>query len=602
MTTVQGSAVGESDLPLVHRAFELQAQAAPCQTAIVNAAGGQVQYGELSERSSLLARRLLALGVRPDDCVAVYMDRSVELIVSMLAILEAGGCYVPIDVTYPRERAAAMLRNAQPRVLIADAPIPEGLSSPGLIVIQPRGDGPERAASAEGGAGPEHLAYVIYTSGSTGSPKGVAMTHRGLSRLIEWQIDDGPKGLTTLQFTPICFDVTFQEVFSTLCSGGTLVLVSDAVRRDPEQFLETIERQSIARLFLPYTALQRLANTAVRTGRVPRTLRHVITAGEPLVLTDAIARFFTALPSCRLDNQYGPTETHLVTRHTLDRDRSRWPSLPPIGAAPRGVHLYCLDAKLRPVPNGEDGELYVGGEGLARGYLNDPQLTDDRFVPDPFGSTPGARMYRTGDRGRIGIDGTAEFLGRADDQIKVRGFRVEPGEIEWTLAGHPSVREAAVGLRQIAEGVSALVGYIVMDGRTVSASELASYVRERLPEFMVPSRFVFLDSLPQTPTGKVDRRRLASEVELPPLAPLQPADGPSFTATVRGSGRVLEARRVRLDDDFFDVGGDSLLAPGSSASSASPWGSRSVVHAARGQHRSWNCGEPGSALAECACG
>lgn len=546
----------------VQDAVRQQAQLRPAEPALVDEAGRSLTYGELNRRSAQLAQRLRGLGVRPDDRVAVWMDRSFELIVSLLAVLEAGAAYVPVDNSYPAERVAFMLENSGARVCITDRDVPREIADRGLTVVNPAHDPSALAVDdvPPPCLGPENLAYVIYTSGSTGSPKGVAMSHRGLTRLIRWQVGDGPPGLCTLQFTPICFDVTFQEVFSTLCTGGALVLVPDALRRDPERLLATLDERSVERLFLPYVALQQLALAATRIGFVPRTLRHVITAGERLIVTEAIRDLFAALPECRLDNQYGPTETHLVTRWTLGRDVEGWPSLPPIGEPAAGVTLHNLDAQLAPVPAGEPGELYVSGDGLARGYLNAPALTAERFISNPFGSEAGARMYKTGDVVRLLGDGAAVFVGRSDDQIKVRGYRIEPGEVELVLAGYPGVAQAAVGLRALAGGVSPLVGYVVTDGSAVTASDLSKYMRARLPDYMVPSRFFFLDALPLTRTGKTDRR-LLSEVELPAPAGESPARGESLAAIVSDIWeRVLGHNEFEPDDDFFDVGGDSLLA------------------------------------------
>ncbi len=557
-------AVSHLGYNFVQEAVRQQAKLWPDKSALIDEAGRQLTYGELNQSSANLARQLHSLGVRPDDRVAVWMDRSIELIVSMLAVFEAGGAYVPIDTSYPKDRVAVMLRNSGAAVLITDMDIPSDIARPGLKIIKPTSadavDDDNDNAPLETHLDPDNLAYVIYTSGSTGVPKGVAMSHRGLTRLIRWQIGDAPPALSTLQFTPICFDVTFQEVFSTLCTGGTLLLISDDLRRDPERLLVAIKERAIERLFLPYVALQQLAKAHGRLGVVPQSLRHVITAGERLIVTEAITDFFRALPDCRLDNQYGPTEAHLVTRLTLDSNRANWPGLPPIGVAAEGVTLYNLDDNLAPVPSGEPGELYVCGDGLARGYLNAPGLTAERFLPDPFSTEKGARMYKTGDVVRISADGVCDFVGRTDNQIKVRGFRVEPGEVELALTDHPRVRQAAVGIRTIAADVDALVAYVVTDGASVTATDLSKHVHASLPDYMVPSRFVFLDALPLTPSGKIDQL-LLSEIEIPSPVSYAPKETGSLVDTVRAIWeRVLGHDELEEDDDFFDVGGDSLLA------------------------------------------
>ncbi|HLK57703.1 MAG TPA: thioesterase domain-containing protein, partial [Chthonomonadaceae bacterium] len=290
-------------------------------------------------------------------------------------------------------------------------------------------------------------------------------------------------------------------------------------------------------------------------------LRQVITAGEQLVITEAIADFFKALPDCSLENHYGPTEAHLVTSYTLDPDPATWPTLPPIGKAVTGVTLYILNEEMEPVATGELGELYIGGDCLARGYLNQPALTEERFLPDPFRPGTGERIYKTGDIVRMDAEGVVQFLGRSDDQLKVRGFRIEPGEIELTLTNYPHVSAAAVGLRTIAEDVNALVAYIVCSDPAVTAADLSKHVRSLLPNYMVPARFVMLDALPLTATGKIDRRAL-SAIDLPsaPVAEEAPADVP-LAETIRVIWeRVLGHDEFTEDDDFFDVGGDSLLA------------------------------------------
>lgn len=562
MFTMNNQATPHSGFNFVQDEVRQQARVNPDKPALIDEAGHQINYQELTQCSARLARRLLRLGVRPDDRVAVWMDRSIELIISMSAILEAGGAYVPIDTAYPKDRVAAILGNSGAVVLITDLDVPPDVAGPDLTIIKPThaDTEPDNTTAPEVVLDPDNLAYVIYTSGSTGVPKGVAMSHRGLTRLIQWQINDGPPGLTTLQFTPICFDVTFQEVFSTLCTGGTLLLVSDGLRRDTERLLMAIKERSVQRLFLPYVALQQLAKASKRLGIVPQTLQQVVTAGERLIVTEAISDFFSALPTCRLDNHYGPTEAHLVTSLTLSQDTKNWPSLPPIGTAVGAVTVHNLDNDLAQVPPGELGELYVGGHGIARGYLNAPDLTAERFLPDPFSAAMGARMYKTGDVVRLNANGVSDFIGRSDNQIKVRGFRVEPGEIELILTNHPQVRQASVGLRTIAADVNALVAYVVTDGTPVTVSDLAKHVRASLPDYMVPSRFVFLDTLPLTPSGKVDQRALIEVETLSPV-PDSLTRSDSLVDTVRAIWeRVLGHDELETEDDFFDVGGDSLLA------------------------------------------
>ncbi|WP_320069479.1 amino acid adenylation domain-containing protein [Micromonospora sp. RTGN7] len=523
---------------------------------LVDGATTTLSYAALVERVDDLAARLRAAGTVPEQPVVVLLGRSADTIVAMLAVLEAGGVYCPLDPAVPPARTGAMVRDLGARVAIADGENASRLPG-GVQVVDPAGTGPGRTG-APVQPHPDSLAYILHTSGSTGRPKGVAMTHRGLARLIRWQLADGPTGLRTLQFTATSFDVTFQEVLSTLATGGCLVIASEQVRRDPAAMLQAIVRHRIERLFLPYVALQLLAVAAARASVVPDSLRHVVTAGERLIITPAIRALFAAIPGCRLDNHYGPTEAHLVTSRTLPGGAQDWPAVPSIGVPVDGVVCRVLDDRLQEVAPGDTGELYVAGSCLARGYHGKPALTAERFVAAPSGD----RLYRTGDLVRAGGDGTYEFVGRADSQLKVRGFRVEPAEVENALLSHPRVEAAGVGLREVADGVPALVGYVQAAGE-VSPRELSDHLRGLLPAYMIPARYLMVASMPRTGTGKIDTRALG-ELELsaaPDAVPAAPAAGMPLPELITSIwARVLGHDDFEPDDDFFDVGGDSLLA------------------------------------------
>jgi amino acid adenylation domain-containing protein len=555
--TVIPAAAVDAARPPVWEVIRARARCGGDVAALMGPEGPDValSYAGLVERADALASRLRDHGVAAEQPVAVALDRSADTVVAMLAVLAAGGVYCPVEVAAPPVRTNAILRRLGARVAVADRAGAAALGA-GVRVVPPAGPaaaGPVPAARP----GPDSLAYVLHTSGSTGVPKAVAMTHRGLDRLITWQVADGPPGLRTLQFTATSFDVTFQEVLSTLATGGCLVVASDQIRRDPQAMLDMIVSHGIQRLFLPYVALQLLAVAAARCRVVPGSLRHVITAGERLIITSAIRDLFAAIPHCRLDNHYGPTETHLVTRLTLPGEAARWPEVPAIGTAVAGVRCRVLDDRLRAVGDGETGELYVGGTSLARGYLHDAAQTAERFVADPV--TSAERLYRTGDLVRAVAGGGYEFIGRADGQLKVRGFRVEPAEVQNALLHHPRVDAAAVGLRNVAEGVQALVGYVQTRGE-VPHRELTEQLRDRLPAYMIPSRFVAVPALPRTASGKVDARALAA-LELPVVA-APPAIGAASLADAITAiwQRVLGHDEFDAEDDFFDVGGDSLLA------------------------------------------
>ncbi len=555
----------------VHELVEAQAARTP-DAAAVRWAGGELGFAELDRRANRLAHRLRGMGVGADDRVGIHLERGPEMMAALLGILKAGAAYLPLDPRYPAERLAYMVADSGARVLVTQEALAGRLPEfTGRVVLVDGDDGEEHEVRSAPHAGepedaalphspsPENLAYVIYTSGSTGTPKGVAMPHRPLVNLLAWHLRHGGGPLRTLQFTTLGFDVSFQEIFATWCAGGTLVLVDEETRRDPAALLRQVEREGVERLFLPFAALQQLAETAQSRGVRPAALREVVTAGEQLRVTDAVRGWFGAL-GIPLHNHYGPSETHVATAHVLAGDAAAWPLLAPIGRPVANARCYVLDAGGEPAPTGVPGELFLGGEGVARGYVGRPELTAERFVPDPFAAEPGARMYRPGDRARRRGDGVLEFLGRTDDQVKVRGFRVEPGEVEAVLERHPAVREAVVAVREDEPGDRRLVGYVVPSGGAVSATALRGWLGERLPEYMVPSAVVVLEELPLTPSGKVARRALPAphgadgEVEhVPPRTPTEEALAAIWA-------EVLNRERVGAHDSFFALGGHSLLA------------------------------------------
>jgi len=549
----------------VHQRVEQQAARTPNAVA-VEYEGAALTYAELNARANRLAHHLRTFGVGADVLVGVCVERSLELVVALLAILKAGGAYVPLDPGYPAERLAFMLGDTQAPVVLTQAMLRDRLPAGTARVLCLDRDAPTWSdASVDNpapAAGPQHLAYVIYTSGSTGRPKGVMMPHGPICNLLAWQtrtssVINAPR---TLQLAPVGFDVSVQEIFSTLWMGGTLVLIPDEMRRDPEALLETLDKSSVARLFLTFTALQQIAESADVRRCAPRQLREVIAAGEQLRITPAIARWLDALPGCRLYNQYGPTETHVVTAHSaLEAPSRSWPILPPIGRPIANARLYVLDEFRQPVPIGTPGELYVGGEGIARGYWNRPELTAERFGPDPFSTASGSRLYRTGDRVRYRADGTVEFLGRLDDQVKLRGYRIELGEIEAVLAQQPSVHEATVLLRDDVPGDPRLVAYVVVSD-SIRDAELRSALKRKLPDYMLPAAFVRLAALPLAPSGKIDRKALPSPEYGESGATAHPPRSAVEDVLARIWCELLHLPQVGIHDNFFDIGGHSLLA------------------------------------------
>jgi amino acid adenylation domain-containing protein len=552
----------------VHELVTQQASRTP-EAIAVRHGDQQLSYAQLDARANQLAHHLVDLGVAPDVLVGICVERSLEMVIALLGILKAGGAYVPIDPAYPEERVAFMLADTDSPVLLTQQHLLAGLpnhrartvcldADPDLDLINAHDDGPVSSATTL-----EQLAYVIYTSGSTGRPKGVAMGHRPLANLLAWQLESfsTPVAARTLQFASLSFDVAFQEIFSTWCSGGTLVLIDEATRRDPEALLTCVSEQRVERLFLPFVALQNVCEAAGHLGASIPSLREVITAGEQLKATDAVRGFFAAHANCALVNQYGPTESHVVTAFTLADDSEQWPALPPIGRPIANAKVYVLDGHRQPVPIGVPGELYIGGVSLARGYLNRPELTSERFVEDPFAFGSTERLYRTGDLVRWREPGTLEFLGRSDHQMKIRGFRIEPGEIEATLREHPDVREALVVAREDDAVGKRLVAYVIGESPAASPEDLRDLLRRTLPDYMIPSAFVFLDAFPLSPNGKVDRAALpAPSGEGRASSEYSPPQTDTERRLAEIWSRVLDIEDIGVNDNFFALGGHSLMA------------------------------------------
>jgi amino acid adenylation domain-containing protein len=522
-------------------------------------------YAELLRHATGLARRLRELGVEPDSRVAISAEPSAHLVAATVGVWLAGAACVPLDPSYPPERLAFMASDSGARWLITTRP--DDPVAPGLVVVDPLRDAraghpavsvPGGHPSAAGGS-PDQLAYVVYTSGSTGRPKGVAMTHRALVNLILWQRgrDGHPVARRTLQFASPSFDVFFQEVLLCLATGGELVIGEPDVRRDPALLIEFCRERRVERLFLPFVALREVAEVGSQLAPLP-ALREVITAGEQLQVTPALRRWFSAHPSCRLLNQYGPSETHVVTEESLAKAPAGWGELPPIGRAVANARAYVLDDELRPLPVGVPGELYLGGVCLARGYLDRPALTAERFLPDSCAPGPGARAYRSGDRARWLPDGRIEFLGRGDDQVKVRGYRVEPAEVEAALARLPGVRQAVVAALPDGAGTTRLVGYVLAEDPAPDPAQLRAALLRLLPEPLVPATFTFVDEFPRTPSGKIDRRSLP--VPRAEAAAVCPPSNEIERVIAACWREALGLEQVGTDDNFFSLGGHSLKA------------------------------------------
>jgi amino acid adenylation domain-containing protein len=486
------------------------------------------------------------------------------MVVGLLGILKAGGAYVPLDPEYPKERLAFQLEDTKARVLLTQERLIGDLPDHDGRVICLDRDWAEIAreseANLESGATADNLAYVIYTSGSTGKPKGVMIEHRALSNHMLWMQERFPLDAAdcVLQKTPFCFDASVWEFFAPIMAGARLTLARPGGHQDSAYLINTIVNQQVTTLQLVPSMLRvLLAEDGLERCQ---NLKRVFCGGE--ALSGELRERFHGRLGGELYNLYGPTEATIDATCALC-DRASPPHTVTIGRPIANTQLYVLDRDMRPVPIGVPGELYIGGECLARGYLNRPELTAEKFITHSFDGEPARRLYKTGDLARYLSDGNIEFLGRVDNQVKIRGYRIELGEIESVLAQHPCVGQSVVAVREDGPGDNRLVAYVVgqRDSQT-DAHELRTFLRQKLPEYMVPSAFIFLDSLPLTPNGKVDRKGLPApdgnrdELEQAYVAPRSPTE--EILAGIWAE--VLKIEQVGVRDNFFDLGGHSLLA------------------------------------------
>ncbi|MEV6973047.1 thioester reductase domain-containing protein [Kitasatospora sp. NPDC093806] len=633
----------------VHGLVRARAAQAPDAVAVV-ADEETLRYRELDRRSDRLAAVLRTHGVGPEQVVPVCLERGADLVTAWLGVLKAGGAFLPLEPAHPQRRLDRLVEDCGARLVVA----PAGRSFPGVRVLAPDAGGPEVGGGPEGGgadgsggavpedaAGPDDLAYLIYTSGTTGTPKGVPVTHRSLVFTLDRVVQ--AYALTpsdrVLQLAALGFDTSLEQVFATLTAGATLVL-GGAHTWAPTELVHRMRELRLTVADLTPAYWHHVLGLLPPGGPAPEGLRLIVVGGDTVHADDCRA-CLDRLPGVRLVNAYGVTEAAItstlcdltaevlapgahgfapqgaaqvdgahvegptrVDGARVDGSRTGGYVAPvPIGRPLPGVRVHVLDARLSPVRPGEKGEIHLGGPGLARGYWKDPGLTAETFLPDPYAPAPGERMYRTGDAGRWRADGHLEIIGRFDDQVKVRGHRVDPAEVESVLAAHPDVRQARVtadtaategdadGDAEGAEGARVLTAYYTLTDRTASGararrSRIRAYLAERLPDFMVPAEFVLLDTMPLTPAGKIDRRRLPStrpQLQRRPAGPAAPVAAPApapAPAAVsggasgggNGNGGAVEAgvahlwsellgvQEVGPDDDFFDLGGNSLLA------------------------------------------
>ncbi|KQW87440.1 hypothetical protein ASC94_29105 [Massilia sp. Root418] len=540
----------------VQRQFEQQAERAPSAVALRfgSAALGyeELSYGELNQRANRLARHLLAQGLKQGELVGLSMERGrPELVVGLIAILKAGGAYLPLDPDYPQDRLAYMLKDASVGLLLTQQSLRERLPAGDARVLCLDTDweyvAKESAANPPLMSGPDDLVYVIYTSGSTGRPKGVMLEHQGLSNMVHamaagFHVSQDSR---VLQFASFSFDASVSEIFTALCVGASLCLAPKMDLMPGSALVNTINRHAVTVVTLPPSVLALLSPADLPT------LRSVITAGEPCNL-ELVKRWSAGR---RFINAYGPTETTVCATMTVLAPDAACVS---IGHPLPNTRLYVLDPLLQPVPRGVAGELYIAGVGLARGYLGRPDLTEERFVPNPFGA-PGERMYKTGDLARYLQDGSLEFLGRLDHQVKLRGFRIELGELEAVIMEHEAIRESLVLASRDAGQDQRLVAYAIPhEGAAVTTAAIRAHMQGKLPEFMVPAAFVLLDAWPMTPNGKIDRRALPAPPGMAADAATAPPRDRLEQQIAAIWQEVLNLPAVGIDDSFFDVGGHSL--------------------------------------------
>jgi len=561
----------------LHELFQFQAKQSPDSTALV-CERDRLTYDELNRRANRLAHHLQRLGVGPEVLVGICLTRSVDMVVSMLAVLKAGGAYVPLDPAYPADRLAFILKDAKATVLLTQRHLPEikGNASPLTPALSPlRGEGERTGVQEfktqtvflddsgswnEGShaqdevdlprqATPQNLAYAIYTSGSTGRPKGVAIEHRSPVAFVHWaqQVFSREQLAGVLASTSICFDLSVFEIFVPLSSGGKVILAENA--------LQAAKLPAGGEVTLINTVPSAITEL-VRSRTIPASVRTVNLAGEPLE-TALVKQIYEVGGVEKVYDLYGPSETTVYSTFALRR--SDGPAT--IGRPISNTRIYLLDDQLQPVPAGVPGELHIGGAGLARGYLNQPGLTAEKFIPDPFSDAPSGKLYKTGDLARYRADGTIEFLGRKDNQVKIRGFRIELGEVETVLRQHPLVEAAAVVARPDVQGEKRLVAYYQSDETDLN-DDLRAWLKGKLPDYMIPSILISLPAMPLTPNGKIDRKALPAPEQV--QQPSKHAFVAPRTSTEEVLAEiwceVLGLEKVGIDENFFEIGGHSLRA------------------------------------------
>jgi amino acid adenylation domain-containing protein len=517
-------------------------------------------YKEVEEKVSKVHLNLIK-HVKNEKIIGLPITRGIDQVIFMLAILKAGKAYLPIDFGYPKNRIQNIITNSNLIFCLSTKEDSDAVVSMGLKLIT-NNNSPTPIESNQILMA-QNAAYILYTSGSTGEPKGVCMGQEALINLITWQNKNSTSknGARTLQFAPLSFDVSFQEIMATLSTGGTLVLIDDALRQDMVALINFIKEQQVNRLFLPFVALQALSEAALGTDVFPNSLKEIMTAGEQLKITPSVNTFFTKLSNCVLYNQYGPTECHVVTELKLDGDPSSWPPLPSIGKPISNTSIIILNQELKIVNNGEIGELYIAGECLAEGYLNNKQLTNEKFLDWKSPEGKNIRVYRSGDIAKYLPDGNIEFLGRQDDQVKISGHRIELAEVELAINSLNGINQTIV-LVSNHLGQTQLVAYIQSNYEQIDVVDIRKKISNILPNYMVPAYFMLVKDFPKTSSGKINKKAL-------PLPEYARPDSASKLRKPRTKiekeilqiwSEHLQITEIGIDDDFFEMGGNSIVA------------------------------------------
>ncbi|MBA2655451.1 MAG: amino acid adenylation domain-containing protein [Tatlockia sp.] len=549
----------------VYQLFEQQAALTPHAVAVTYL-DEKITYKELNAKANRIAHCLINKGVGANKIVAIYIERSVEMIVGLLGILKAGGAYLPLDFNYPKKSLEYMFENSGSDIVLSCRKLENKIpfKAKNFCFIEDFINNPSIKCdeNIEPNVNLENLGYLIYTSGSTGKPKGAMLPHKALTNLIHWHKRKIPETRNVLQFTALSFDMSFLEIFSALVSGGVLTLISEEARMNPWQFSKVINHNNIQQLVLPVSFLKTLVSTPLEKKNFS-TLKEIIIAGEQLVTSPEIVSFFSQLSSCKLLNYYGPSETHVVTSYEFPENTTDWPNYPPIGRPIFNTKLVLLNEQNQLVRPGEVGEIYIGGAALAKGYINNIELTTERFISVNSGDEKEEKLYKTGDSGKFLPDGNFLFLGRKDEQLKIRGFRIEPKEIELHLTNYPGIKEAVVVAKKDAGLENHLEAFIVIESHKNDKliNLMYSFLQERVPPYMIPSVFNIIERMPLTDSGKIDRKQLEKYNKSIPFS-INKIEAPQ-TSTEKALIDIMEKMfnfRIGINNSFSTIGGNSLLA------------------------------------------